>query len=201
MVTGAGSADWLNSSLLDVLPERATLYWWGHEQEVRWKSDHNRSMRHAKPTARTISKGPLLSAFFDEALGLNFSHVAASHLDGNDMPLPWANWWLAPAAVFEDLAKLHGLLYHWLDARWPLTSVGCNATIWGPNTRRCWAYVGEELSIVFLMAETAMHHMGCGQLRPVTSPLTAGRAHGARGLITARVRERWAQQLSRLRIR
>jgi hypothetical protein len=196
----------LNSSLLatqlDSLPERATLYWFGREQFVRWKSDAN---LHVRQTDRSLHLARFLRLFFDEALGQDFDAIAAGLLTpqgGPGMPWPWANWWLAPPDVAEDMAKLHALLYGWLQARWPMQH-GCNASLWGV-AQRCWAYVGEELSLVYLLTETDLHHIGCGE-RPTPyeregreGALAArGRRRvGGLGPITVRLRERWAEAMA-----
>lgn len=195
-----------NSSLLaaqlDALPERATLYWFGREQYVRWKSDTN---LHLRQTDRRMHLARFLRLFFDETLGLDFDEIAAGLLtppSGHSMPWPWANWWLAPPDVAEDMAKLHALLYGWLEARWPMQQ-GCNATFWGV-AGRCWAYVGEELSLVYLTTETDLHHIGCGQ-RPTpyvqesrdSAPAARSqRRVGGIGPITVRLRERWTQAMA-----
>jgi hypothetical protein len=175
---------------------------------VRWKSD---SGLHLRQTDRRMHLAQFLRPFFDEALSLDFDQIAAGLLappGGIGMPWPWANWWVAPPEVAEDMAKLHALLYGWLGSRWPMQQ-GCNATFWGV-ARRCWAYVGEELSLVYLATETELHHIGCGQSPtpygrerqgPGGAPAASSRSpEGGRGAIigpnTTRLRERWAQAMA-----
>ena len=117
--------------------------------------------------------------------------AAAASIRADGPPLPWANWWLAPPDVAADLAKLHLLLYSWLEARWPMREVGCNGTVWRDNPQRCWAYAGEELTLLFLVSETNLHHLRCaGPPAPFHSSSTW--LGGSPGTLTERVRERWS---------
>ena len=175
----------LRPAELEQLPERATLYWWGERQLVRWKSDVS---RHARRTDRELHKSTILQPFF-EWLGVSYEAAAAS-IRADGPPLPWANWWLAPPDVAADLAKLHLLLYSWLEARWPMREVGCNGTVWRDNPQRCWAYAGEELTLLFLVSETNLHHLRCaGPPAPFHSSSTW--LGGSPGTLTERARERW----------
>ena len=117
----------------------------------------------------------IFTEFFEEALGLNYTSLYMRALIpsvGSVYSLPLANWYLAPPHIYQTLSKLKVLMFSWFQSRYPIEAVGCpmfphdfmNRSMAGGgfSIARCWAFIGEQLTVMYLTAETSLYLLsGC----------------------------------------
>ena len=169
------------SSLLSPLPNDATLYWQGNASSSHHKRDLP-GVRHISAIDYPgdnylVNAGMrrIFTEFFEEALGLNYTSLYMRALIpsvGSVYSLPLANWYLAPPHIYQTLSKLKVLMFSWFQSRYPIEAVGCpmfphdfmNRSMAGGgfSIARCWAFIGEQLTVMYLTAETSLYLLsGC----------------------------------------
>lgn len=156
---------------LEALPAEATLFWGGNASLVHWAKDASRATRHvlmwAEPAAHPEEyvikdrNRELVAAFLHDVLGLNYTHFERGTIPAPATrlrTLPLAQWFFAPPAVLEDLAKLHVLLLGWMELAFPMEAGYANRTV---GQGRWYGFVDEQLTVLFLTTETPLYLIGC----------------------------------------
>jgi hypothetical protein len=120
-------------------------------------------------------KRVMLICFFREVFDLDATTLFEIARSENGQALPWKNWFITSPEIMLSLAKLHTLLYSWIDARYPIKSVGCSPEyfsvpgnyFWGAmmgESQRCWGYIGEYVTIMYLTSDAELLQIDCDKI-------------------------------------
>jgi hypothetical protein len=122
-------------------------------------------------------KRTTLIRFFQEVLGMDATQLFEITKSEYGLHLPWKNWFITSPDVMLSLAKLHTLLYSWIDATYPVKKVGCSPEyfnvpgnlFWSSmmgTPYRCWGYIGEYATIMYLTSSTELVQIACDHIDP-----------------------------------
>eukprot|EP00976_Prorocentrum_cordatum_P083376 1185217-Prorocentrum_minimum.AAC.1 len=107
---------------LHSFPEDSALYWYDGSPLVGESLTLERHQNWYPFQKR------LFTRFFKEVFAMDYEALlnqARTDEGSQTTGAPWSNWFITTTPTFETLAKLHVVLYAWLEHAYPLREFGC----------------------------------------------------------------------------
>ena len=184
------------------LPDDAAIFWMPVVQAVRHRNDPNPTRRHVRAVPALspnlfregnsgAGEGWAHKFFNDLMWPVNYTHdleplvlpsscktgwcakQRAAFNHSSVMGQPWGNMFAARPSVLEALARAQVLFYAWMHSQKSFPEHGCSVLGWNAGTwGRCWAFFGEQLSLIFLTSFTRLYYVGCDRPTAYHAPGT-----------------------------